>query len=359
MQRAHVASCVALIAMLCGGAVAAEPPPAGELVVGVYEAPPFAMKDERGAWQGVAVSLWREIARREEIAFRFEEGELEPLLDRLGTGGIDVVIGPLLITPHRVARFDMTSSFMHVSLAIATRPASWRSILTGLSELLTGRLLATLSGFLAALVGVAALVWWLERHRNPEHFGGTPMKGLGDAVWWSASTMTTVGYGDRTPITLGGRIVGVVWMFVSIVLVSTFIATVSSVLTLGQLRSDVRSLRDLPGLRVGVVDGSGVQEYLDALKVDAAPYADVEAGVQDLVRGKLDAFVEEWPVLRWLQHATFADRIAVVAQPLSRGYVGFALPLDSPRRRQIDVALLRVLDDPGWQGMLGADLGED
>lgn len=330
-----------------------------EVVVGVYEDPPFAVKDARGGWQGVAVSLWREVARRENLRFRFEEGELEPLLEALAAHRLDVVIGPLLITPHRAERFDMTSSFMHVSLAIATRPVSWLSTLGGLWELFNRRLLSTISVLLLALVAVAVVVWWLERHRNPAHFGGERMKGIGDAMWWSASTMTTVGYGDRTPITLWGRIVGVVWMFVSVVLVATFTATVSSELTVGQLRSDVRTLRDLAGRRVGVVDGSGAEEYLDGLNVAAATYGGVEAGLDDLVQGRLDAFVDEWPVLRWAQNGSFAGRIAVIAQPLTRGYVGFALPLDSPRRRKIDVALLDVLDDPVWQEIVSADLGAD
>jgi polar amino acid transport system substrate-binding protein len=151
----------------------------------------------------------------------------------------------------------------------------------------------------------------------------------------------------------------VIWMLASIVLVSTFIATVSSTLTVGQLRSDVRSLRDLPGLRVGVVDGSGTDEYLEALRVDAVRYPGIEAGLRDLVHGKLDAFVDEWPALRWEQREKLPDQIALVAQPLSQGYVGFALPLNSPRRREIDVALLDVLDDPAWQEIVGQDLSED
>jgi len=362
----RLALCLLVLALLRDAPALAQPAsppqtvsPPPEMVVGVYQDPPFAMKDERGAWQGVAVALWREIARREGLVFRFEEGELETLLDELEAGTLDAVVGPLLITPHRVSRFDMTSSFMHVSLAIATRPASWMSVIGALTELLNRRLLTTVFGLFLTLVGVALVVWWLERHRNPEHFGGQGVKGIGDAVWWSASTMSTVGYGDRTPITLWGRVVGVVWMFVSIVLVSTFIGAVSSTLTVGQLRSDVRTLRDLPGLRVGVVEGSGADEYLAALRVETARYPDVEAGVRDLVRGNLDAFVDEWPVLRYAQRETFADRIAVVAQPLSQGYVGFALPLNSPRRREIDFTLLDVIDDPVWQDIVGDDLGDD
>lgn len=42
---------------------------------------------------------------------------------------------------------------------------------------------------------------------------------LGDALWWSASTITTVGYGDIYPVTFAGRVVGVFTMVVGI---STF-----------------------------------------------------------------------------------------------------------------------------------------
>lgn len=48
-------------------------------------------------------------------------------------------------------------------------------------------------------------------------YGGRPIKGLGQAVWWAAVTMTTVGYGDKAPKTLGGRVVAVAWMLASIV----------------------------------------------------------------------------------------------------------------------------------------------
>ena len=64
-------------------------------------------------------------------------------------------------------------------------------------------------GLFVAMVLVALLVWRLERQRNPGHFGGGAVKGVGDAIWWSASTMSTVGYGDRFPVTDGGRVLGV------------------------------------------------------------------------------------------------------------------------------------------------------
>ena len=44
---------------------------------------------------------------------------------------------------------------------------------------------------------------------------------IGDALWWAAATVATVGYGDFTPVTLEGRVVAIVLMLVGIGLVGT------------------------------------------------------------------------------------------------------------------------------------------
>jgi len=42
------------------------------------------------------------------------------------------------------------------------------------------------------------------------------IKTTGDALWWSVVTITTVGYGDKYPITTGGRIIGALTMFIGV-----------------------------------------------------------------------------------------------------------------------------------------------
>jgi voltage-gated potassium channel len=49
-----------------------------------------------------------------------------------------------------------------------------------------------------------------------------------DALWWAVVTVTTVGYGDRYPVTEGGRLVATVLMFVGIGLIGVLTATVAS-----------------------------------------------------------------------------------------------------------------------------------
>jgi voltage-gated potassium channel len=49
-----------------------------------------------------------------------------------------------------------------------------------------------------------------------------------DAVWWACTTITTVGYGDKYPITTEGRIIAVMLMFVGVGLFGTFTGFISS-----------------------------------------------------------------------------------------------------------------------------------
>jgi voltage-gated potassium channel len=58
---------------------------------------------------------------------------------------------------------------------------------------------------------------------------GTNIHNFRDALWWAIVTVTTVGYGDRFPVTAGGRLVAVVLMLVGIGLIGVLTATVASV----------------------------------------------------------------------------------------------------------------------------------
>jgi voltage-gated potassium channel len=56
---------------------------------------------------------------------------------------------------------------------------------------------------LALLVFQSSLVYYFEREAQPDKYGSIP-----EAMWWGIVTLTTVGYGDVTPVTLWGRMAG-------------------------------------------------------------------------------------------------------------------------------------------------------
>jgi voltage-gated potassium channel len=57
---------------------------------------------------------------------------------------------------------------------------------------------------------------------------GAKITSFGDAVWWAITTVTTVGYGDLSPVTTMGRVVAVALMVGGITLVGTVTATLAS-----------------------------------------------------------------------------------------------------------------------------------
>jgi voltage-gated potassium channel len=57
---------------------------------------------------------------------------------------------------------------------------------------------------------------------------GSNIKNFGDGLWWAMTTVTTVGYGDKFPITTEGRILAVALMIMGISLVGVITASVAA-----------------------------------------------------------------------------------------------------------------------------------
>jgi voltage-gated potassium channel len=81
---------------------------------------------------------------------------------------------------------------------------------------------------LIAVVGTLFIGAWLVLLFE-EKAKGSNIHDYPDALWWAIVTVTTVGYGDRYPVSEGGRIVAVVLMLIGIGLIGVLTATVASV----------------------------------------------------------------------------------------------------------------------------------
>jgi hypothetical protein len=90
----------------------------------------------------------------------------------------------------------------------------------------------TLGCFLILAIYLSGhVVWLVERRTNSTMFPTAYLDGVDDGLWWSVTTMTTVGYGDKAPITAVGRCLGFAWMILGLVIFGIFNAVLTSALT--------------------------------------------------------------------------------------------------------------------------------
>jgi voltage-gated potassium channel len=94
----------------------------------------------------------------------------------------------------------------------------------GAGRALRGRVVIYAAGASLILVFVASLAE-LDVERNAV---GSHIHNFGDAIWWACVTITSVGYGDVTPVTLEGRFIAVGVMIAGIALLGTVTATLAS-----------------------------------------------------------------------------------------------------------------------------------
>ena len=79
-----------------------------------------------------------------------------------------------------------------------------------------------------ALVAITVVIFSSLAILEVERVSGGNIKSPDDALWWSIVTMTTVGYGDRYPISVGGRIIAVLLMTAGVSLFGAFSALLAS-----------------------------------------------------------------------------------------------------------------------------------
>ena len=110
----------------------------------------------------------------------------------------------------------------------------------GATSTLRGRVATYVVGGSSLLSFVAALAVTSAERGHP----GANINSFGDAWWWAITTMTTVGYGDRYPVTTQGRFVAVALMISGIALLGTVTATLASWLS-DRVRSEANVDREI------------------------------------------------------------------------------------------------------------------
>jgi hypothetical protein len=202
------------------------------------------------------------------------------------------------------------------------------------------------------LFGLAG--WYFERKANPEHFR-IGSRGIWDGVWWSAVTLTTVGYGGKAPRTRWGKVAALVLMFGGLLFISGLTASIASNLTVNQLNDDPDGFTEFKERKVGSVKNTGTMLYLRShFFKDLVEYNDVTAGLKALKTHEIRAFMYEEPILKYrIQKDSAFKDLTILPLKFDVQVYAFGLPKNKIGLEQIiSQRILEIVETEEWQIVL-------
>ncbi|XXG39209.1 hypothetical protein AAC387_Pa01g0228 [Persea americana] len=170
----------------------------------------------------------------------------------------DAVVGDIAIVTNRTKIVDFTQPFIESGLVIVApmkriNSSAWAFLRPFTLEMW---------GVTAVFFLIVGTVVWILEHRLNDEFRGPPKRQVVTILWFSFSTMFFA-HRENTVSTLG-RMVLLIWLFVVLIIQSSYTASLTSILTVQQLSSPISGIDSLikSDVPVGFQVGSFAENYL-------------------------------------------------------------------------------------------------
>ena len=328
--------------------------PKDTLIVAYTPASPFII-NENNQVEGISIWLWEHCAKELDLEYKMIQMPFGAMLDSVKTGGIDVSINPLTITSDRLKNMKFTHAF-YASHSIVAKGhiSAFNRVINFLKSLFS---INFLSAFLALMILIAIfgfLVWHFENKVNPQNFR-KGYKGLWDGLWWAVVTMTTVGYGDKTPKSRGGKIVALVWMFSGLLFISGLTASVASTLTVDQLNVQTSNFEDFKDRKIGTIQRSSSEQYLkDNFFRNVQLFSSVPDGLDAVANHELEAFVYDEPIIKYqIKNDSKYSSLEVLPAKFKVQFYAFALSKGHEKLRNLlSQKIMDITERNEWQVVL-------
>uniref|UniRef100_A0A0D9XDZ1 Glutamate receptor n=1 Tax=Leersia perrieri TaxID=77586 RepID=A0A0D9XDZ1_9ORYZ len=270
----------------------------------------------------------------------------DKLVQKVGDGTFDAAVADITITAARSVHVDFTLPFMASGIAMVAPLQDHRGKHTAwvfLKPLRYDLWLVSAAFFL--FTGFA--IWFVEHRENPEFRG---------PAWYQVGTILHFGFSTlvfahrENPRSNLSRFAVVVWLFVVLILQSSYTASFTSMLTVPQLEPSIPDYTTLwrdTGIRVGILNNSFMRDAMMNRSGFPAsrlvPYKAVQSFHEALLNGTIGAVVDETPYIRVFLES-YCDRFAMTGQRNKTGGFGFAFPKGSPYVADLSRAILALTE---------------
>ncbi|KAL3652643.1 hypothetical protein CASFOL_002324 [Castilleja foliolosa] len=282
----------------------------------------------------------------------YGDGLRNPSFDNIVNGvaqnKYDAAVGDVTITTNRTRIVDFTQPYLESGLVVVAPVKQVQSSPWAFLKPFTWQMWAVTGSF---FLFVGTVVWILEHRINTE-FRGSPRQQLITVFWFSFSTMF-FSHRENTVSTLG-RGVLIFWLFVVLIINSSYTASLTSILTVQQLFSRIQGIDSLISSSdpIGVQDGSFAYKYLtNELNVAESRLRILKSQddyVQALERGPngggVAAIVDELPYVELFLSSTKCT-FSIVGREFTKSGWGFAFQRDSPLAEDLSTAILQLSEN--------------
>ncbi|XP_063288172.1 glutamate receptor 3 isoform X1 [Pelobates fuscus] len=357
---------------------------------------PYVMKkknydqlDGNEKYEGYCVDLASEIAKHVGIKYKLsivEDGKYgarDPetkiwngMVGELVYGRADIAVAPLTITLVREEVIDFSKPFMSLGISIMIKKPQKSK--PGVFSFLDPLAYEIWMCIVFAYIGVSVVLflvsrfspyeWHLEDNdeaRDPQNPPDPPNEfGIFNSLWFSLGAFMQQGC-DISPRSLSGRIVGGVWWFFTLIIISSYTANLAAFLTVERMVSPIESAEDLAKqteIAYGTLDSGSTKEFFRRSKIavyekmwsymkSAEPSVFTKTTDDGVARvrkskGKF-AFLLESTMNEYIEQRKPCDTMKVGGNLDSKGY-GVATPKGSALRNAVNLAVLKLNE----QGLL-------
>ncbi|KAM9849808.1 glutamate receptor 1a [Aulostomus maculatus] len=364
-------------------------------------------------YEGYIVELAAEIAKHVGYQYKLKivadgkYGARDPetkmwngMVGELVYGKADVAVAPLTITLVREEVIDFSKPFMSLGISIMIKKPTKSK--PGVFSFLDPLAYEIWMCIVFAYIGVSVVLFLVSRfspyewHAEDYEEGGEPQSptqasasnglqqgqtntqqntsqqspeqtnefGIFNSLWFSLGAFMQQGC-DISPRSLSGRIVGGVWWFFTLIIISSYTANLAAFLTVERMVSPIESAEDLAKqteIAYGTLDAGSTKEFFRRSKIAvfekmwsymkaADPSVFVKTTDEGVMRvrkskGKY-AYLLESTMNEYIEQRKPCDTMKVGGNLDSKGY-GIATPKGSPLRNPVNLAVLKLNE----QGLL-------
>ncbi|KAL7981830.1 hypothetical protein Chor_000887, partial [Crotalus horridus] len=297
------------------------------------------------------------------------------MVGELVYGKADIAIAPLTITLVREEVIDFSKPFMSLGISIMIKKPQKSK--PGVFSFLDPLAYEIWMCIVFAYIGVSVVLFLVSRFspyewhteefedgRETQSNESTNEFGIFNSLWFSLGAFMQQGC-DISPRSLSGRIVGGVWWFFTLIIISSYTANLAAFLTVERMVSPIESAEDLSKqteIAYGTLDSGSTKEFFRRSKIQvfdkmwtymksAEPSVFVRTTAEGVNRvrkskGKY-AYLLESTMNEYIEQRKPCDTMKVGGNLDSKGY-GIATPKGSSLRTPVNLAVLKLSE----QGVL-------